>query len=120
VQTAVEDAGIRYRFAGGRLGGVPHDPEIQRRWRQGHLDPLIVSHLRSTDEWTDGIAELVRLIAANGGTNVCVMCSEGDPNECHRKAVALDAAAALPGLEVSHLSILKAAPSEIGVQEVLL
>lgn len=120
LQTAVEDAGIRYRFLGDRLGGVPQDPEVQRRWRQGHLDPVIVAHLRSTDEWTDGIGELARLITAGGGSNVCIICSEGDPNECHRKAVALDAAAAIPELELVHLSINKAAPSEVGVQEVLL
>lgn len=120
LQTAVEDAGIRYRFLGDRLGGVPQDPEMQRRWRQGHLDPVIVAHLRSTDEWTDGIGELARLITAGGGSNVCIICSEGDPNECHRKAVALDAAAAIPELELVHLSINKAAPSEVGVQEVLL
>jgi len=120
LQTAVEDAGIRYRFLGDRLGGVPQDPEVQRRWRQGHLDPVIVAHLRSTDEWTDGIGELARLVTAGGGSNVCIICSEGDPNECHRKAVALDAAAAIPELELVHLSINKAAPSEVGVQEVLL
>lgn len=120
LQTAVEDAGIRYRFLGDRLGGVPQDPEMQRRWRQGHLDPVIVAHLRSTDEWTDGIGELARLITAGGGSNVCIICSEGDPNECHRKAVALDAASAIPELELVHLSINKAAPSEVGVQEVLL
>ncbi|MEX2226800.1 MAG: DUF488 domain-containing protein [Dehalococcoidia bacterium] len=120
VQTAVEGAGMRYRFLGDRLGGVPRDPEVQRRWRQGHLDPVIVSHLRGTDEWIDGIGELVGLIAAAGGSNVCIMCSEGDPNECHRKAVALDAAAAIPDLELVHLSIKKSAPSEVGVQEVLM
>jgi uncharacterized protein (DUF488 family) len=120
LQTAVEQAGLRYRFLGDRLGGVPHDPEVQRRWRQGHLDPVIVAHLRSTDEWTDGIAELARLVTRGGGSNICIMCSEGDPNECHRKAVALDAAAALPELELVHLSIMKSAPSEVGVQEVLL
>jgi uncharacterized protein (DUF488 family) len=120
LQMAVEEAGIRYRFIGDRLGGVPREPGAQRRWRQGHLDPIIVAHLRSTDEWTDGIGELLRLVSGGGGANVCIMCSEGDPNECHRKAVALDAAAEIPGLEVTHLSILKSASSEVGVQEVLL
>lgn len=120
LQTAVEEAGLRYRFLGDRLGGVPHDPEIAARWRQGHLDAIIVGHLRSTEEWQDGLDELVKLAAAGGGeTKVCVMCSEGDPNECHRKAVALDVAELL-GAEITHLSISKSAPSEVGVQEVLL
>jgi uncharacterized protein (DUF488 family) len=120
LQTAIEQAGMRYRFLGDRLGGVPRDPEIARRWKQGHLDPIIVAHLRSTDEWTDGIAEVVRLMRSGGGTAVCLLCSEGDPNECHRKAVALDVAEAAGDIEIMHLSAGKTAPTEVGVQEVLL
>lgn len=120
LQTAVEEAGLRYRFLGDRLGGVPRDPQIAVRWRQGHLDPIIVGHLRTTEEWHDGLDELVKLVASRGGeANVCIMCSEGDPNECHRKAVALDVAELL-GAEIIHLSIHKTAPGEVGVQEVLL
>jgi uncharacterized protein (DUF488 family) len=120
LQSAIESAGMRYRFLGDRLGGVPRDPAIAERWRQGRLDPIIVDHLRKTDEWQDGLSEVARLVSAAGGTAVCLMCSEGDPNECHRKAVALDIAAMLPDVEIRHLSIHKSAPSEVGVQEVLL
>ncbi|HYM14724.1 MAG TPA: DUF488 domain-containing protein [Dehalococcoidia bacterium] len=120
LQAALDEAGIRYRFLGDRLGGVPNDPRVAARWRQGHLDPVIVAHLRSTDGWQDGLVELTRLMTSGGGARVCVLCSEGDPNECHRKAVALDAAELVTGTEVVHLSVNKAAPSEVGVQEVLL
>ena len=120
LEEAVEGAGLGYRFLGDRLGGVPRDPAVAARWRQGHLDPIIVAHLRGTEEWQDGLDELAKLVASRGGeTKVCVMCSEGDPNECHRKAVALDVAELL-GAEIRHLSINKSAPSEVGVQEVLL
>ncbi len=120
LQTAIEAAGLRYRFLGDRLGGVPRDPAIAARWRQGHLDPIIVDHLRSTDEWTDGITEIARIARGGGGTAVCVICSEADPNECHRKAVALDLAEALGDATIVHLSVNKRAPTEVGVQEVLL
>jgi uncharacterized protein (DUF488 family) len=120
LQTAIEQAGMRYRFLGDRLGGVPQDPEVARRWKQGHLDSIIVAHLRSTDEWTDGIAEVVRLMRSGGGTTVCLLCSEGDPNECHRTAIALDVAEAAGEIEVAHLSAGKMAPTDVGVQEVLL
>ena len=63
--------------------------------------------------------ELKLVASAGGDAKVCIMCSEGDPNECHRKAVALDVAELL-GAEITHLSINKSAPSEVGVQEVLL
>jgi uncharacterized protein (DUF488 family) len=111
---------IRYRFLGDKLGGMPQDREMIERWRQGHLDPLIVAHLRTTEPWQEGIAELVQLIKSRGGTNVCILCSEGDPNECHRKAVALDAAECLSDLEIVHLSAGKPVSMEVGVQEVMM
>jgi uncharacterized protein (DUF488 family) len=120
LEAALEDAGIRYRFLGDRLGGMPRDPEIAERWRQGRLDAIVVAHLRSTDEWQDGLAELARLVGAADEPTVCIMCSEANPDECHRKAVALDMTEVLTGLTVEHLSIRKSAPSEVGVQEVLL
>lgn len=120
LQAALEDAGINYRFLGDRLGGVPQDPAVRARWQQGRLDPIIIAHLRSTDEWHDGLSELTRQITGGGGRNVCVMCSEADANECHRKAVALDAAEAVPGLEIRHLAANRTPPTEVGVQEVLL
>ena len=119
LQAAIEEADIGYRFLGDRLGGMPQDPEVRARWQQGRLDPVIVAHLRGTDEWHDGIAELTRLIIGGGGRAVCIVCSEGDANECHRKAVALDAAEATEGLKIRHLAVNRAAPLEVGVQEVL-
>ncbi len=119
LQEAVEATGMRYRFMGDKLGGMPRDPEIAKRWRQGHLDPIIVGHLRETEEWHDGIGELTTLIKRTDGA-VCIMCSEADPVECHRKAVALDAAEAIPGLELEHLAVAKTVPTEVGLQEVLL
>lgn len=117
LQTAIEQAGMRYRFLGDRLGGVPHDPEIARRWKQGRIDATIVAHLRSTDEWTDGLEEVLRLMRGGGGVALCLLCSEGDPNECHRKAVALDLAELHGDVQIVHLSVMKSAPSEVGVQE---
>lgn len=119
LQAAVDSAGMRYRFLGERLGGMPRDQEIAERWRQGRLDPVIVAHLRSTDDWTDGLEELVRLVRAEPG-GVCIMCSEANPDECHRKAIALDMTELLPGIEIAHLSIHKSAPSDLGLQEVML
>lgn len=119
LQEAIEATGMRYHFMGDNLGGMPRDPEIAQRWRQGHLDPRIVAHLRETEEWQDGIAALVSLIKRTDGA-VCIMCSEANVAECHRKAVALDAAAAIEGLELDHLTMGESPSQEVGVQEVLL
>jgi uncharacterized protein (DUF488 family) len=119
LEAALEHAGIRYRFLGDKLGGMPRDPEIAERWRQGKLDDVIVAHLRKSDEWHDGLIELARLVRADG-EGVCIMCSEANPDECHRKAIALDMTEIFPGISIEHLSIHKTAPSDVGVQEVLL
>jgi uncharacterized protein (DUF488 family) len=116
---ALDAAGIAYAFKGDELGGMPRDPRIAERWRQGHLDHVIVAHLRDTDEWHDGLNALAALVRRADGP-ICLMCSEADPNECHRKAVALDLAARCDGLTVEHLSIASEAPQEVGVQELLL
>ena len=118
LEEALGDAGVSYRLMGDKLGGMPRDPKVAARWRQGHLDALIVDHLRSTDEWTEGIGEMAKIVRR--GTAVCLVCSEADPNECHRKAVALDVAAALGGAEIVHLSVSGGPQVEVGVQEVLL
>jgi len=118
LEEALASADIAYRFVGDKLGGMPRDPQVQARWRQGHLDPLIVAHLRATDEWQDGLSELARLIQR--GRVICLLCSEGDPNECHRKAVALDLVELIPGLELAHLAVGKTPAQDVGVQEVLM
>lgn len=120
LEAALEAAGVRYRFLGDRLGGMPQDWAMRDRWKQGRLDPIIVAHLRATDEWQDGIAELSRLITRGGGTTACIICSEFNPDECHRKAVALDASQAVPELEIVHLAVSKQVPREVGVQEVMM
>lgn len=117
LQAAIEEAQMAYRFLGDRLGGVPQDPAVRARWQQGRLDAVIVAHLRSTDEWHDGIAELTKLIAGGGGRAVCVVCAERDANECHRKAVAEDAAGVTEGLDVVHL-VVGTVPLQHGSREV--
>jgi uncharacterized protein (DUF488 family) len=118
LEESLDRTGMRYRFLGDKLGGMPRDPQIAERWRQGKLDEIIVAHLRLTDEWSEGLAELVSLVRSTDG-GVCIMCSEGDPNECHRKAVALDAAEAQPDLVIEHLTA-KGSPTEVGVQGVFI
>jgi len=120
LETALVAADIRYRFLGDRLGGMPRDPEMLGRWQQGRLNPHIVAHLRHTEDWQDGISELSRMITRGGGTSVCVLCSEANPDECHRKAVALDVTEAVADVEIVHLAVNKRAPKEVGVQEVLM
>ena len=48
------------------------------------LDPVVIAHLRGTDEWGEGIGDLARLadlarLVSRGDAAVCVICSEADP-----------------------------------------
>jgi uncharacterized protein (DUF488 family) len=85
IQT-LRQAGIEYRYLGDSLGGRPKDPTC---YKQGQLPDKGDDYLHLVDYATvmtkgffrDGIRQL--LIIA-GKTCTVVMCSEEDPNRCHR------------------------------------
>jgi len=120
LERALAVAGIGYEYLGDRLGGMPRDEELIGEWQQGHLNSRILSSIRASPEWSDGIGTLSRLIISNPDDFVCILCSEANPNACHRKAVALDTAKALGELEVVHLVLGSSARHEVGVQEALM
>jgi hypothetical protein len=76
----LDDAGIRYIWAGSTLGGRPDDPACYRDGivRKGNVDYGIMSRQAS---YQDGVRQLLAN-AADGP--VVVMCSEEDPRRCHR------------------------------------
>jgi uncharacterized protein (DUF488 family) len=119
LQGLLSGRGIDYSFLGDKLGGIPDDPEIRREWKQGELSNRVVSHLRSTAKWQAGLAEVHRLLTVGDG-GVCILCSESNPDECHRKAIALDLVARIPNLKLTHLRVGARAPTELGLQQTLL
>jgi uncharacterized protein (DUF488 family) len=98
------ESGIRYLFVGDKVGGKP-PAHLAEQWKQGKLNYSLVSELSETPRWREGIELLARAIRAMDaeGSDGCLLCSEGDPNNCHRSKVAFDLEQALPGLEVIHL-----------------
>jgi len=84
--TAMPLAGIDYRFAGETLGGRPSDPTC---YRHGEIPPSKADYLQLVDyhevarrDWyRRGEARLLDL-ASDGPT--AIMCSEEDPERCHR------------------------------------
>ena len=117
LEAAIDSTGITYLSMGHKLGGIPRDPSASARWQSGRLDPVVIAHLRSTEEWFDGLSELAKMIRR--GQSLCLMCAEADPDQCHRKAIALDLADLIPDLEITHLAVGKAAKQELGLQEVI-
>ncbi len=102
---SLEDAGIRYLFIGDKIGGKPREGEADGEWKQGKLNPALVTTLSRTQRWREGIAHLAGIVTAmdDEGETGCLLCSEKDPNNCHRSLVAFQLGSALPGLTVEHL-----------------
>ncbi len=102
---ALEEAGIRYLFLGNKLGGKPREGETEGEWAQGRMNPALVSDLSRTKRWAEGIAYLAGAVTAMDEDNEtgCLLCSENDPNNCHRSLISLELEQMLPGLEVQHL-----------------
>ena len=103
---ALEDAGIRYLFLGSKLGGKPQAGEADIEWTQGRLNPQLVSALSRTERWAEGISYLAGVIRAReeDGEAGCLLCSEKDPNNCHRSLLSFKLQEAMPELSVLHLS----------------
>ena len=91
---ALERAGIEYVFLGGELGGRPAD-------RSCYDEDGRVSYTRlaETDLFDDGIGRVVR---AADERRVAVMCSEKDPQDCHR-ALLIAGALGERGVAVEHI-----------------
>ena len=82
----LREAGVQYAFAGDKLGGRPPDPTCYRR---GVLPEPGADYLQEVDyvaveqrPWFQaGIRRLMELAATQ---QVAVLCSEGNPEQCHR------------------------------------
>lgn len=102
---ALKEAEIKYLFLGDTLGGKPREGESEGDWRQGRINYELVYTLSRTERWAEGIAYLagvVKAMAEQGETG-SLLCSETDPNNCHRSLIAFDLESALPTASVIHL-----------------
>lgn len=101
---SLKEQGIRYFYVGDRLGGKPNASEIGD-WTQGRVSSFVVSRLSESDGWQAGLKELTETILkmAERGETGCLLCSEADPNACHRSMVGFGLQDVLPELEVLHL-----------------
>jgi uncharacterized protein (DUF488 family) len=73
----LEKNNIAYLWMGESLGGRPKD---QQFYTAGKIS---YDKIKNADSFQHGISELKELIIH--GSNVAMMCSESDPNNCHRK-----------------------------------
>lgn len=86
LRRAVQKAGLKYHYAGESLGGRPDNPCCYKNGKipDGRADYLhLVDYkvVMNMPSFQEGISQLLDL-AKN--ERVVIMCSEEDPNKCHR------------------------------------
>lgn len=91
---SLKDRQIKYVFMGDLLGGRPEDEDC---YVSGKVD---YARVREKDFFTRGIGRLQK--AHEQGIAVCLLCSEGQPEQCHRSKL-IAAALIDAGIEVTHI-----------------
>lgn len=93
-QAFLERHGIQYRYAGEYLGGRPKEAELYKDEELPDEDIKRAEFLKKVDykammqheKYQKGITHLLSIVrqANEQNGNVTIMCSEGNPLECHR------------------------------------
>jgi len=94
LQYALEERGITYRYAGEYLGGRPSDKTVyqtgtiisENTSRDDYLDLVDYTLVMKRDWYHKGLHRLLDIIQETHpkGEHVVIMCSEGNPDDCHR------------------------------------
>ena len=121
LEAALAKAGIGYVYMGDRLGGKSSQDDTNRQWRQGKIDSQLVSNLSRSDTWAEGIQRLVSLVTDRDvrDESGCLLCSEADPNKCHRSLIGFDLQDGLPALTLHHITPRRERPKEVRFQKTL-
>lgn len=91
---ALKSAGIGYEWLGRELGGRPPEPDLYDAKGRARYDVMA-----RTERFREGLA---RLLALANGRCVALLCSEEDPNACHRHLL-VGRALAAQGITLRHL-----------------
>jgi uncharacterized protein (DUF488 family) len=89
----LREQGIEYVFLGKELGGRPEDPSC---YEDGRAD---YSRMAQTDEFNEGIR---RVSDGSHKYRIALMCSEGDPLNCHRTLL-LARVLSARGFDIRHI-----------------
>jgi uncharacterized protein (DUF488 family) len=90
----LEKRGVQYRFAGKYLGGQPDDPTVYKSGsipdpeskREQFRKDIQYETVMARDWYQTGLHHLLDILrqSQTANANVAIMCSEGNPRECHR------------------------------------
>ncbi|MGH2531012.1 MAG: DUF488 family protein [Thermomicrobiales bacterium] len=83
---SLDRAGIAYAFAGEYLGGRPKDPACYKNGvvPEGKADYLNLVDYKAVARLPSFLNGLARLLEIAGESRTAMMCSEEDPDHCHR------------------------------------
>lgn len=82
LKNSLEGANIDYLWLGEELGGRPNNSGL---YEDGIVN---YSAIRETAAFKAGIQNVLKLLSP--GTKLTLLCSESDPNQCHRKHLIAD------------------------------
>lgn len=121
LKAALSQARIDYVYMGDRLGGKSPQGDMNRQWKQGKVDSRLASDLSRSETWAEGIQRLASLVRERDerGESGCLLCSEADPNNCHRSLVAFDLKERLSSLDPRHMTPRRKGPPEVRFQKTL-
>lgn len=104
LETEIPKLGIEYRYAGNYLGGLPDDPTLLKLnpKRRRKTDPMTIAdyHKIAKQDWFQDAVE--KLIEVANERRTAIMCSEENPEKCHRSQL-LGRALAKRDIKVMHI-----------------
>lgn len=77
LKISIQNAGLKYLFAGKELGGKPKDEQFYDD--EGHI---LYERIAESDKFKVGIE---RLLTGVETYKIALMCGEADPTNCHRR-----------------------------------
>lgn len=98
LKSSLQKNNITYAFMGDILGGLPDDSTC---YTDGHVD---YDKLKEKTFFKDGLQRLI--IANEKNIKVAIMCSESNPEECHRTKL-IGEELIRKGIELNHITRTK-------------
>ncbi len=92
---SLKNTNIKYVLMGDYFGARPQDKTLYSE--EGYLD---FEKVQDTENFKKGLNNIIKGLKQNN--NICLMCTEKDPIDCHR-AIMVARAFSLKGIDVSHI-----------------
>ncbi len=104
-ERTLQNAGIHYIFAGAWLGGRPDDPRYYKREilpgvKVNYLQEVNYEEYAKNEQYLKGIRALLRRAEES---RTAIMCSEEDPQRCHRHHLITQITLLPMGVHVHHI-----------------